>query len=109
MAERSEERTSISSSLTEADTLDNEKNGSTTSPAESFIKLKAPEELEIADDVERAELLPHHEELEIEEEKAQPTPETSTRTAVLWMVVNTLATIGIVRHASLELGIRRAN
>jgi solute carrier family 35 protein E3 len=100
MAEGSEERPpSISSSLTEADTLeDNERHG-TPSPERSFAKLKTPDELDIGDDVERAELLPQ------EGEKPAAAPDNSTRTAVIWMVVNTLATIGIVRSSGLCLGI----
>ncbi|PBP17425.1 solute carrier family 35 member E3 [Diplocarpon rosae] len=58
----------------------------------SFVKLKTPEELETGDDIERAELLPAVD----EKAASQPKQETSTRQAVTWMVVNTLATIGIV-------------
>ncbi|EKD13543.1 uncharacterized protein L3040_008590 [Drepanopeziza brunnea f. sp. 'multigermtubi'] len=88
MAERSADRApSVSSSVTEADSFDGqEKNGEA-----SFVKLKTPEEMEIGDDVERAELLPNQEPAPA----AQP-KEASTRQAVVWMVVNTLATIGIV-------------
>ncbi|CAL3965924.1 hypothetical protein PZA11_002739 [Diplocarpon coronariae] len=91
MAERSMDRApSVSSSITEAEAFDDqEKHGSGEG---SFIKLKTPEEMEIGDDVERAELLPGSD----EKSAPQPTQETSTRQAVAWMTVNTLATIGIV-------------
>jgi len=90
MAEKSEDRpASISSSVTEAEGFDdNEKNSSSEG---SYVKLKAPDEMDIGDDVERAGLLPQE-----EQEKPQPAPDNSTRTAAIWMVVNTLATIGIV-------------
>lgn len=95
MAERVVDREpSISSSTTEAEAFDdNEKSGSSTEGG--FVKLKSPEEMEIGDDVERAELLPG----EHEKPPAPKAPETSTRSAVIWMVVNTLATIGIVSLA----------
>lgn len=98
MAERSVDRApSVSSSLTEADNFDgNEKSSSSSSTDEGFTKLRAPDEMEIEDDVERAGLLPAD-----QQEKPQaPAQETySTRTAIIWMVVNTLATIGIVSAA----------
>jgi solute carrier family 35 protein E3 len=89
---------SISSSVTEAENFDdNEKNGMISSSEGSYVKLKSPEEMDIGD-VESAELLP-------QEDKSKPpsTPDNSTRTAVIWMVVNTLATIGIVGLLSLHL------
>lgn len=93
MTERAADREpSISSSVTEAEAFDdNEKNGSSTSDG-GFVNLKSPEEMEIGDDVERAELLPE------DHEKAPPAkqPDTSMRSSIIWMVVNTLATIGIV-------------
>jgi solute carrier family 35 protein E3 len=61
-----------------------------SSQQESFVNLKTPEELEIGDGVERAELLPQS---ELEKPQA---PETTLRSSIIWMVVNTLATIGIV-------------
>lgn len=93
MTERATDREpSISSSVTEAETFDdNEKSGSSTDGG--FVNLKSPEEMEIGDDVERAELLP------AEPEKPPPPakqPDTSMRSSIIWMVVNTLATIGIV-------------
>lgn len=92
MTERATDREpSISSSVTEAEAFDeNEKSSSSTDGG--FVNLKSPEEMEIGDDVERAELLPG------DHEKPPPAkqPETSMRSSVIWMVVNTLATIGIV-------------
>jgi solute carrier family 35 protein E3 len=93
MAERSTDRApSVSSSHTEHDDH-NEKNGSVAPSEDSFVKLTPPEELEMDDDVERAEgtgLLP-----QVDQEKPQPAPDT-TKSSFIWMVVNTLATIGIV-------------
>ncbi len=95
MAERSEDRAlSISSSITEADPYDendNEKNRTMNSIEGSFVKLKSPEDLEVGDDIETAELLPAE-----DEKPPQPKPEPSARSALVWMLVNTLATIGIV-------------
>jgi hypothetical protein len=95
MAERSADRApSISSSVTEAEIFDdNEKASSLSSTEGEFTKLKSPEEMEIGDeDMERAGLLPAE-----EQEKPQTvSPDNSMRTAAIWMVVNTLATIGIV-------------
>jgi solute carrier family 35 protein E3 len=91
MADRSLDRApSIASSVTEADTYDEEKN--TRMSDGSFVKLKSPEEMELGDDVERANLLPQDD----EKPTAPAKPDNSTRTAIIWMVVNTLATIGIV-------------
>jgi solute carrier family 35 protein E3 len=84
---------SVSSSSSEA--YDEKKHSSDG----SIVNIKAGEGSEAGDDVERAELLPEDHE---EEKPAAPTTENnSTRTAVMWMVVNTLATIGIVRSATL--------
>ncbi|KAK3333637.1 solute carrier family 35 member E3 [Cercophora scortea] len=67
-----------------------------TSSGEFDEKLKSPEELDIRDEIddeERAGLLPH-------ESQAQPAPAppppTSHVSALLWMAINTLATVGIV-------------
>ena len=95
MAERSTDRApSISSSMTEAEvSTEGDKAGSVSSTDGSFTKLKSPEDMDFNDDVERAGLLP----AEQQEEKAQPVvTDNSMRTAGIWMVVNTLATIGIV-------------
>ena len=89
---------SISSSITENEPYGDEKNGTKTSSDGSYVNLKAPEEMDIGDigdDVERMELLPP-----TEQEKTQPAPDNSMKSAVIWMVVNTLATIGIVRCAN---------
>jgi solute carrier family 35 protein E3 len=103
MAERSNERAdSISSSVTEAETFDGSVGASSLSTTDgAFTKLKAPEEMEIGDDLEeRAGLLP----AEQQDEKPQPSAQdNSTRTAVIWMVVNTLATIGIVSVCDLQM------
>lgn len=59
-------------------------------------KLRSPEEPEIADDSEHDGLLPKERGGEKE-----PGPKSSFTSAFIWMVVNTLATIGIVRdHCS---------
>jgi solute carrier family 35 protein E3 len=93
MAECSADRaSSISSSITEAQAdEEHEKNGAMNSAEGSFVKLKSPEDLEIGDDVETAELLPAE-----HEKPPQTKPDPSVRSAFVWMVVNTLATIGIV-------------
>ena len=100
MAERSTDRTpSTSSSVTEAEPYDeNEKHGTSSETDESFTKLKSPEDLELGDedDIEREGLLPA-----AQEKPTQPTPEGSVRSAFVWMVVNTLATIGIVSSRAL--------
>lgn len=89
-AERSDRAPSVSSSVTEAEHFKDEKNGAGSSDG-SFVNLKTPDEMEIGDDVERAELLPGD-----VEKAAEPKPDNSTKVAAAWMVVNTLATIGIV-------------
>jgi solute carrier family 35 protein E3 len=82
---------SISSSTTEAESYDDTgKLGGKSSEEESYVNLKTPEELEIGDDVERAELLAQS------EQEKPPAPESTLRSSIIWMVVNTLATIGIV-------------
>ncbi|TVY22054.1 Solute carrier family 35 member E3 [Lachnellula arida] len=78
---------SSSSSVTNESFDDNEKHATDA----SFVKVKTPDDVEQGDEVERVELLP------ADQEKPAPAkPDNSTRTAVIWMVVNTLATIGIV-------------
>ena len=102
MAERSTNRApSVSSS--EAETSDENEKSSTlgSSTDEPFTKPTFPEDLETGDDVERAGLLSAEQE---DQEKAQPpAQEASTRTAFIWMVVNTLATIGIVGDMASEV------
>ncbi|RKF83752.1 Solute carrier family 35 member E3 [Golovinomyces cichoracearum] len=51
-----------------------------------------PDEIDTGDDIERAGLLPNT----VEEKPASSKSENSTRLAIVWMIVNTLATIGIV-------------
>ncbi|KAG9228188.1 triose-phosphate transporter family-domain-containing protein [Amylocarpus encephaloides] len=94
MVHRSAEREpSVGSSTMEADRFEeNEKNRSDA----SFVKLKAGGDEESGDDVERAELLPEEHAEKSEPAPAPVKPDNSTRTAMIWMVVNTLATIGIV-------------
>ena len=102
MAERSTDRApSISSSVTEAEAFDDNEKASTLSSTDGgFTKLRSPEEMEIGDDVERAGLLPAEQQ---EQEKPRPAAQdNSTRTAVIWMVVNTLATIGIVSPPGIQ-------
>lgn len=93
MAERS--APSVSSSLTETESYDEKSGTKASSEGSSYAHMKEPDEMDIGDlgdDVERMELLPP-----TEPAAARPAPENnSARTAVIWMVVNTLATIGIV-------------
>ncbi|PMD43406.1 hypothetical protein L207DRAFT_542675 [Hyaloscypha variabilis F] len=97
MAERSTDRApSTSSSVTETEAYDvneDEKHGTMSDTEGSFVKLKSPEDLELGDgdDDERAEMLPAE-----HEKPAQTAPQASARSSFAWMVVNTLATIGIV-------------
>jgi solute carrier family 35 protein E3 len=94
MADRPGDRSvSVSSSITDAETYDeNEKNHSPTTDS-SYVHMKTPEEMEIGDE-ERAELIPAA--LHVAQEKAMEPEKATVRSAVIWMVVNTLATIGIV-------------
>lgn len=81
-----------SSSGTESETYeDPEKHGVLSSSESSDERLKTPEELEIDDDDAQARLLSG--EQPPEKPKAQ---EGGLATSFVWMVVNTLATIGIV-------------
>jgi solute carrier family 35 protein E3 len=98
MAERSSER-DPSIGRGENETF-NEKRSSRDSSEGSYA-VKTPEEMEMGDEVERDRLLQ-----EEDSQKTVSTPppsEGTTRSAVIWMVVNTLATIGIVRAAYLYL------
>lgn len=93
---------SVSSSITEGDGYDeNEKNHSPTTES-SYVHMKTPEEMEIGDE-ERAELIPAV--AHVAQEKASEPEKATVRSAVIWMVVNTLATIGIVRlhHKAIRL------
>jgi solute carrier family 35, member E3 len=94
MADRPSDRSvSVSSSITEAEAYDeNEKNHSSTTDS-SYVHMKMPEEMEIRDE-ERAELIPAT--MNVVQEKATEPEKATVRSAVIWMVINTLATIGIV-------------
>jgi len=94
MADRMADKpSSSSSSVTEHDSFhDPEKSGSRDSDDGRFA-LKTPDELEKDNDFEREGLLP-------EEEKAPAPPTSTARSSLIWMVVNTLATIGIVCYSS---------
>ncbi|TAQ88308.1 hypothetical protein B7494_g3394 [Chlorociboria aeruginascens] len=95
MAERSTDRVvstnSTISDLTDADTYDEKEKTTGTSLENSYLNLKTPEELELNDnDAERGELLGHT------SQENPPAPKASAKAAGIWIVVNTLATIGIV-------------
>jgi solute carrier family 35 protein E3 len=94
MADRPGDRSvSVSSSITEAEAYDeNEKNHSPTTDS-SYVHMKTPEEMEIGDE-ERAELIPAA--VHVVQEKATDPEKATVRSAAIWMVINTLATIGIV-------------
>ena len=94
MADHPEDRSvSVGSSVTEAEAYDeNEKNHSPTTDS-SYVHMKTPEEMEIGDE-ERAELIPTA--VHVAQEKATEPEKATVRSAVIWMVINTLATIGIV-------------
>lgn len=92
---------SVSSSITEAEAYDeNEKNQSPTDS--SYVHMKKPEEMDIGDE-ERAELIPAA--VHVVQEKATEPEKATVRSAVIWMVINTLATIGIVcpHHENIRL------
>ncbi|KAH8821630.1 hypothetical protein F5884DRAFT_657887 [Xylogone sp. PMI_703] len=85
-------RAPSSSSSSDAEGYDDsEKNGIRSSNESNDGRLKTPEEMEIDDDGAQARLLSG--EQQPEKPKAQ---EKSLTTSFVWMVVNTLATIGIV-------------
>jgi solute carrier family 35 protein E3 len=77
---------SVTSSITEAEAYDeNEKS--------HYVHMKTPEEMEIGDE-ERAELIPAA--VHVVQEKATEPEKATVRSALIWMTINTLATIGIV-------------
>lgn len=83
-------RASISSSTTAADSYDE---NDRMSPIESsFVKTRTLDDLEAGTDAERLEMIPKV------NEKTPETKASEYRKAVIWMIVNTLATIGIVRN-----------
>lgn len=97
MAERSTDRSvSGSSASTDPERFDDKtENPSFMGSHGQDYKLKTPEELEdMEEDIERADLLAPP-----PEEKTKA-PESSVKSAIIWMVVNTLATIGIVSFSS---------
>lgn len=62
-------------------------------PGNDEEKQKLPDDLESGEDVEDDELLAK------EERRKRPVPKKSSFTSgLIWMVINTLATIGIVFH-----------
>lgn len=96
MNEKAETSTYRTPSIIDAETY-NEKNLTRNSSGEGYI-FKTPEALENVDEIERVKLL-------IDEEEAIPVSTSAPlpafiRAALLWMVVNTLATIGIVSLVS---------
>lgn len=81
-----------SSSSTELDTFNDPEKYAGKDSEDGKFNLKTPEELE--EGVESEGLLPS------EDDKLPEIPPTSTtRSSIIWMVVNTLATIGIVRSS----------
>jgi len=102
MAERA--TPSVSSSQTDTESYDEKTGRKASSEASSYMHMKEPDEMDIGDlgdDVERMELLPPS-----ESAPANPAPDNSARSAVIWMVVNTLATIGIVSTPCFAVGCR---
>lgn len=87
---RTERAASIASSSTEAGAYDENERLAKLDHTEDGMKSKTPEEMEMGDESEDKTLLPQ------ETEKPQP-PKNSFLSALIWMVINTLATIGIVR------------
>lgn len=93
MADRINDRdASIGSASTEAEPYDENEKYQPTSDS-SYVHLKTPDEMEIADE-ESAELLPAAK--HIAQQTATDSEKASVRTAAIWMIINTLATIGIV-------------
>lgn len=93
MADRINDRdASIGSASTEAEPYDENEKDQPMGDS-SYIHLKTPEEMEIVDE-ESAELLPAA--AHVAQQTATDSEKASVRTAAIWMIVNTLATIGIV-------------
>jgi solute carrier family 35, member E3 len=92
MADLTHERdASIGSASTEAEPY-NENEKDQTMGDSSYVHLKTPEEMEIADE-ESAELLPAA--THVAQQTATDSERDSVKAAVIWMIINTLATIGI--------------
>lgn len=62
----------------------------------SFVKLKNPEDIELGSTVEREELLGNGTAPAVAQGKPTEPASSSAKAAIIWMVINTLATIGIV-------------
>lgn len=86
---------SIGSSSAEADF--NDDNDKMSSNESSFVKIRSAEDMEAGSEIERQELLP------MVEEKTAQAAASEYRQAIIWMIVNTLATIGIVSGSSFFL------
>lgn len=87
---------SVSSSVTEAEAYHDPEKNALRDSEDGGYALKTPEELEQDRDEERDGLL------DDEGKPAEPKKqESTTRSSFIWMVVNTLATIGIVGLAEL--------
>ncbi|KAG9246134.1 triose-phosphate transporter family-domain-containing protein [Calycina marina] len=83
-----------SSSSAEVESLDEKHPHKTSHDEDSYLSMKEPDEMDIGglgEDVERIELLPPATPAE-----PAPAPHSTTRSSIIWMIVNTLATIGIV-------------
>lgn len=81
---------SFSSSSADTATHDeNEKLARLDQSEDGLEKLKSPDDMEVGDERENGGLLPQ------ETEKPEP-PKSTFTSSLIWMVVNTLATIGIV-------------
>ncbi|KAI0998007.1 hypothetical protein K3495_g10184 [Podosphaera aphanis] len=81
-----------SSSISNIDFVDISGRKSSAIQLESKPSSRISNDIDLANDVERAGLLPST----LEEKLGLPKRDSSTRTAVIWMTINTLATIGIV-------------
>jgi solute carrier family 35 protein E3 len=89
MTDRSGDRSaSISSSSTQAESYDDTLEKSLHHDV-TYVKARRSDDFELGKEVETEDLLP------VEHEKVQEAPST-VRSSILWMIVNTLATIGIV-------------
>lgn len=87
---RAERAGSFSSSSADTATHEeNEKLARLDQSEDGMEKLRSPDDLEIGDEREDDDLLPR------EPEKQEP-PKSTFRSSLIWMIVNTLATIGIV-------------
>jgi len=98
---RTDRAGSFASASTEAGTLEErEKLAKLDALDDDGAKLTPPEDLEVGEEREDEELLPQV------DEKPAP-PKSTFRSSAIWMVINTLATIGIVRFPSCSCPHRR--